>query len=68
MKMHDSITLERLCEAVERSMMDLDNPGFCVACGFEEDGCEPDARRLKCQACGRHAVYGAEDLLLRCTA
>ena len=41
----------------------LDNPGFCVACGEEADGCEPDARRYKCECCGERAVSGAEELL-----
>ncbi len=37
--------------------------GFCVACGEEAYGVEPDARRYRCEACDEHAVYGAEELL-----
>lgn len=65
MKIHPSITIDRVCEAVERSMNSLDNPGFCVACGEDADGVEPDARRYECEHCGKRAVYGAEELLLR---
>jgi Zn finger protein HypA/HybF involved in hydrogenase expression len=45
-------------------MYDLDNPGFCIACGAEADGVEPDARRYKCESCGSKQVYGADELLL----
>lgn len=39
--------------------------GFCVVCGAESDGLvEPDARKYKCGACGKLAVYGAEELML----
>lgn len=51
-------------EAVEEQMTSLSNPGFCVACGEDADGCEPDARKYKCECCGERAVYGAEELLL----
>lgn len=64
MKMHDSITIDVLMEAVERRNNGLDNPGFCVSCGAEVDGCEPDAREYECDCCGDMAVYGAEELLL----
>jgi hypothetical protein len=65
MKLHPSITAARVAKAVERRMTSLDNPGFCTACGEEADGCEPDARRYKCSYCGDHAVYGADELLIR---
>jgi hypothetical protein len=45
-------------------MTGLDNPGFCVACGEEAEGVEPDARRYPCEACGQRSVYGAEELLI----
>jgi hypothetical protein len=64
LKLHPSITTNRVVEAVERRMTTLDDPGFCIACGNEQGGCEPDARRYKCEACGEHAVYGADELLL----
>ena len=64
MKIHPSVTSERVCEAVEEQMSSLENPGFCVACGEDAEGCEPDARKYECGACGEMAVYGAEELLL----
>jgi len=63
MKMHKSITVDRVAAAVERAM-DLDDPGFCVCCGAEADGVEPDARRYECEACGEKGVYGAEELFM----
>lgn len=64
MEMHHDVTPERILEAVERSHSTLDNPGFCIRCGFEADGVEPDARCYECESCGELAVYGAEELLL----
>lgn len=64
MRMHVSITAERIIEAVERQQTSLDNPGFCIKCGEENEGCEPDARKYKCEFCGERAVYGAEELLM----
>jgi hypothetical protein len=64
MKMHKSITLERVCDAVERHNTSLDNPGFCLACGEDAEGCEPDARNYECEHCGERRVYGAEELLI----
>lgn len=40
-----------------------DNTGFCLACGAEVSGAEPDAREMVCEACGDPGVYGAEELL-----
>ena len=60
MATHKSITLARVLDAVERSNTGLDNPGFCKACGNEQEGCEPDARDYECEACGEAQVDGAE--------
>ena len=38
--------------------------GFCLACGAEPDGVEPDARKYECPSCGAAKVYGAEELAL----
>ena len=64
MKLHKSLTMERIARAVEEQMVGLENPGFCIACGADADGCEPDARGYECEECGKHTVYGAEELLL----
>jgi hypothetical protein len=61
---HPSITPERVMDAVERRMTSLDNPGFCILCGCEADGCEPDARKYECESCGANCVYGADELLI----
>ena len=60
MKIHPSITLDRLVEAVESD----ENTGFCIHCGEQTDGVEPDARKYECEHCGTLSVYGAEELLL----
>lgn len=62
MDLHKSLTKDRVEDAVKRRLQSLDNPGFCIACGAEADGCEPDAQAYECEACGEHAVYGAEEL------
>lgn len=64
MKMHPKITPERIEAAVESQMFGLENPGFCVACGADAYDCEPDARRRKCDECGEHQVYGAQEVLI----
>ncbi len=63
MKLHSSITSERVEAAVRQQMFSLDNPGFCIKCGEEADGCEPDARGYECEHCGEATVYGAQELL-----
>lgn len=62
--MHPTITPERVADACERHMTSLDNPGFCLACGIDVEGVEPDARRYPCEACGEPQVYGAEELAI----
>lgn len=63
MKLHPEVTLACIQDAVEREMFGLDNPGFCMACGAENDGCEPDMREGPCEVCGENKVYGASELL-----
>lgn len=54
------VTLDQIMEAAEAD----DGTGFCLACGDEAYGVEPDARRYECESCGAHKVYGAMELLL----
>lgn len=61
---HKSLTNEVILAAVERHEVSLDDPGFCLACGHEQEGVEPDARRYVCESCGAHEVFGAEELAL----
>jgi hypothetical protein len=60
MKMHKNITEDRIMEAVEAD----DCMGFCLECGEEAFGCEPDARGYKCECCGANKVYGTAEILL----
>jgi hypothetical protein len=61
---HASITSDRVCEAVERHLTSLDNPGFCLACGADAEGVEPDAEGYECEICEEPAVWGADQLLI----
>lgn len=54
-----NVSLDRVMQAIEAD----DKIGFCLVCGAETSGVEPDARRYKCEACGKSKVYGAEELL-----
>ena len=63
---HASITDDRIVDAVGRGTYGLDSPGFCVLCGVDVEGVEPDARGYQCESCGAETgVYGAEELLVR---
>ena len=64
MRIHPEVTRARVTEAVERAHSSLDNPGFCICCGAEAEGVEPDAGRCECESCGERGVYGAEELVL----
>jgi hypothetical protein len=47
---------------IENAMRDM--AGFCLACGAEREGCEPDARKYPCECCGKNLVFGAEEIAL----
>lgn len=64
MKLHPSLTADRILEACKRRPTTLDNPGFCIACGADAEGVEPDAQHYLCEICGQTEVFGAEELLL----
>lgn len=53
--------LDAVMEAVEED----DHRGFCIACGEDAYGVEPDATEYECEMCGECKVYGAEEILLR---
>jgi len=63
-KWHPEVTTNAIVAAVERHQTTLDNPGFCLSCGAEVEGVEPDARRYECECCGERQVYGAEELMI----
>jgi len=54
-------TFSALVQALEID----DNYGFCLGCGIQVGGVEPDAERYKCENCGNLLVFGAEQLLIR---
>ena len=62
---HPSLTEDRIMAACEDAVCGLDNPGFCIACGADAYGIEPDARHYTCDECGEKTVFGAMELLLR---
>lgn len=51
-------------EAAETSIYTDANPGFCIACGLQHTGCEPDMRDGECESCGSKAVFGAQELMM----
>lgn len=38
--------------------------GFCLACGAEQSGVEPDAEKYTCNECKKPEVYGIEQIIL----
>jgi hypothetical protein len=61
---HASITEDVILVASMRRVTDLEDPGFCLICGNEAGGVEPDAQHLTCGACGAEQVFGVDDLLM----
>lgn len=61
---HKDLTDAAILEACERRRSSLDDPGFCLACGLEAHGVEPDARSYECEACGEKQVFGCEELMM----
>ena len=59
-KLPDGLTLETVME----SMSGDEYTGFCLKCGEQADGVEPDARRYECESCGANAVYGSEEIVM----
>jgi hypothetical protein len=55
-----NVTLDDVMEAIRED----DNSGFCLACGEQAYGVEPDARQYTCESCGAPQVYGAEEILI----
>jgi Zn finger protein HypA/HybF involved in hydrogenase expression len=49
---------------LQRVIEEDGNNGFCLACGEEQHGIEPDARTSRCESCGAYKVFGAEELLI----
>ena len=62
-QIHKSITSERVTDACRRAMTTLENPGFCISCGKEVEGVEPDARNYQCEYCEEKTVFGVEEVI-----
>ena len=61
MKIHKSVTYERSVALAEED----DGGALCYSCGADYDGyLEPDAERVECTDCGKHAVHGYHNLLI----
>lgn len=52
-------SISKIVAAVERD----NHEGFCIACGHQTTGVEPDARNYPCEACEKDRVFGASELL-----
>ena len=46
------LNVDRVLQAAEEQMFGTEDVGFCIKCGHEQDGCEPDAERYRCEECG----------------
>ncbi len=55
-----NIKYQDVADAIARD----DSTGFCLECGAEADGVEPDAEFYTCEVCGVMAVARAEQILL----
>lgn len=53
-----------ISEAELRHSLFSDTTGFCLECGAETDGVEPDGRKYTCPECRYPGVYGLEELLM----
>ncbi len=58
------LNYKKITAAAVKAMKGLASPGWCVKCGKEHKGIEPDARKYVCAKCGSTSVYGAEELVL----
>ena len=58
--MKAKLNIDRVMQAAESD----ESIGFCLECGEEAHGVEPDARGYKCESCGAQAVSGAEEIIL----
>lgn len=51
-------------ERIEAALSDDESVGFCLDCGTDNYGVEPDARKYLCEECGKHCVYGASEIVI----
>lgn len=48
----------------EKDLWSEDTVGWCLNCGCEVDGVEPDARKYTCETCNLPKVYGLGELAM----
>ncbi len=58
-KLPKNLTIKQVMEACEDG-----TTGFCMACGAQTEGVEPDARCYECEECGSESVFGAEQIII----
>jgi len=58
--MPPGISLDSIMDAVQYDY----GVGFCLSCGADRMGCEPDACNYPCEECGEDQVFGAEELII----
>ena len=63
-RMNKVLNHDEVMAAAEDEMFGMGNLGYCLECGYEQDGCEPDAREYECESCGKLAVMGAAEIIL----
>jgi hypothetical protein len=51
-------------DEMQEIMFGMSDNGWCIACGEEAYGVEPDARKYECECCEKRAVYGYQELLM----
>ena len=51
-------------DIIEEAIESGEHYGYCLACGSEHEGVEPDARNYICDQCSSHQVYGAEEIIM----
>jgi len=64
-KTESILSTDAVVEAGYREMCGTENPGFCIACGAENDGCEPDASFYTCEECGLPMVFAPAEIIMR---
>ena len=68
MKQYVYISCDDVLDTVMELIHEDNGGGICAACKEVTYGVEPDAERYECDSCGKMAVYGAEQYLLRTVA
>ena len=63
-KIAERIVTLKLSESILNSVENDEEKGYCLMCGLEQHGVEPDARGRRCNACAEKAVFGAQELLV----